>query len=181
MKCSPGCQLKAAAESLIHSGFERNDAVFRVGTQLVQSNRHNFGFHTISSTNSAYFNLGHIKPCQVIPAIPMMTRTTIRQATIRLSSIAGRFRFFLSYGEHSPFYQKVAKPLMSMRTVGSIDVERRIKPLKHDIITKKRNKLRDPKGVALYRASENLHHLMRAKQSLGMKISDSLLSKTGNM
>ena len=77
--------------------------------------------------------------------------------------------------------QKVAKPLMSMRTVGSIDVERRIKPLKHDIITKKRNKLRDPKGVALYRASENLHHLMRAKQSLGMKISDSLLSKTGNM
>lgn len=97
------------------------------------------------------------------------------------AGIAGRFRFFLSYGEHSPFYQKVAKPLMSMRTVGSIDVERRIKPLKHDIITKKRNKLRDPKGVALYRASENLHHLMRAKQSLGMKISDSLLSKTGNM
>ena len=54
---------------------------------------------------------------------------------------------FVIWWAHSPFYQKVAKPLMS------IDVERRIKPLKHDIITKKRNKLRDPKGVALYSAS----------------------------
>ena len=66
---------------------------------------------------------------------------------------------------------------MSMRTVGSIEVERRIKPLKHDIITKKRNRLRDPKGVALYRASENLHHLMKAKKALGMKINDSLISQ----
>ena len=86
----------------------------------------------------------------------------------------GRFCFYESYGMYSPFYQKVAKPLLSMRTVGSIDVERRIKPLKHDIITKQRNRLKDPKGIALYRASENL---MKAKQTLGMKMNDSLLSK----
>ena len=44
---------------------------------------------------------------------------------------------------------------MSMQTVGSIDAERRIKPLKHDIITKKRNRIKDPKGIATYRAWES--------------------------
>ena len=62
-----------------------------------------------------------------------------------------------------------------MRTVGSIDVERRIKPVKHEILTKKRNRLLDPKGIALYRASENLRHLMKAKKILGKKITDPLL------
>jgi hypothetical protein len=41
--------------------------------------------------------------------------------------IQGRFRFFEAFGRESKFNQLVAKPLMSMRTVGSIDVERRIK------------------------------------------------------
>ena len=90
-------------------------------------------------------------------------------------SIQGRFNFFETFAEHSEFYQKVAKPLLSMRTVGSIDVERRIKPIKHTILTKKRNRLQDPKGVALFRASENLRHIMKAKKQLGKKITDSLV------
>ena len=61
-----------------------------------------------------------------------------------------------------------------MRTVGSIDVERRIKPIKHNILTKKRNRLSDSKGVALFRASENLRHIMKAKKLLAKKITDSL-------
>ena len=77
--------------------------------------------------------------------------------------------------ENNEFYQKVAKHLLSMRTVGSIDVERRVKPIKHTILTKKRNRLKDPKGIALYRASENLKHIMKAKIALGKKISDSLV------
>ena len=59
--------------------------------------------------------------------------------------------------------------------MGSIDVERSIKPVKHEILTKKRNRLLDPKGTALYRASENLRHLMKAKKILGKKITDPLL------
>ena len=63
---------------------------------------------------------------------------------------------FLTRAANFEFYQKVAKPLLSMRTVGSIDVERRVKGIKGTILTKKRNKLQDPKGVAFMRASKNL-------------------------
>jgi hypothetical protein len=41
-------------------------------------------------------------------------------------------------------------------------------------MTKKCNRLKDPKGVALFRAQENLKHVMRAKKALGKKITDSL-------
>ena len=64
---------------------------------------------------------------------------------------------------------------MSMRTVGSIDVERRIKPVKNDILSKTRNLLSDSKATVLYRTSENLNHLMKAKKILGKKITDPLL------
>jgi hypothetical protein len=91
--------------------------------------------------------------------------------------IAGRFRFFKAFGKNSIFYHTIAKPLLSMRAVGSIDVERRIKPVKHSILTRDRNRLSDEKGVVLYRASENLNHLMRAKRILGMRINEPLLPR----
>ena len=92
----------------------------------------------------------------------------------RHGSVNGRFLFFETFVPNNEFYQKVAKPLLSMRTVGSMDVERRIKPIKQDILTKKRNRLYDGNGVALYRASENLKHIMKAKLALGKQITDSL-------
>ena len=61
-----------------------------------------------------------------------------------------------------------------MRTVGSIDVERRVKPLKDTILTKKRNRLSDAKANVLYRARENLNHIMNAKKILGKSITDSI-------
>jgi hypothetical protein len=64
---------------------------------------------------------------------------------------------------------------MSIRTVGSIDVERRIKPVKNDILSKTRNRLSDSKATVLYRTSENLNHLMKAKKILGKKITDPLI------
>ena len=67
------------------------------------------------------------------------------------------------------FYRKVAKPLLSMGTVGSMDVERMANPLKNTILTKKRNRLNDPNGVSLL-----LHHIMAAKKLLGKRITDSL-------
>ncbi|KAK1737367.1 hypothetical protein QTG54_012234 [Skeletonema marinoi] len=68
-----------------------------------------------------------------------------------------------------------SRPLLSMRTVGSMDVERKIKPLKDTILTKDRNLLKDPKGVALYRLRENLNFIMKAKKELGKKVTGSLV------
>ena len=95
--------------------------------------------------------------------------------------VEGRFRFvYQSFAKTKVFYLKVARPLLSMCTVGSIDVERRIKPVKNDILTKFRNRLSDEKGIILYRASENLRHLMNADEKIlgKKKITDHLLPKT---
>jgi hypothetical protein len=89
-------------------------------------------------------------------------------------AIQGRFQFFETFAANSEFYLKVAKPLTSMSTVGSIATERKIKPIKNNMLTKCRNCLSDPKGVMLMRAGENLKHIMRAKKILGKKITDSL-------
>ena len=84
--------------------------------------------------------------------------------------------FFETFARNNTFYLKVAQSLHSMRTTGSINVEHRIKPLKHNIMTKKRNRLKDPKEISLLRGQEqeNLKHIMRAKLNLGKKITDSL-------
>ena len=87
--------------------------------------------------------------------------------------IKGRLQFFEAFAANSDFYLRVAKPLLSMRTSGSIDVERRNKSLKHNIVTKKRNRIKDPKGICLLRSSENLKHIMKAKKALGKRITDS--------
>ena len=62
-----------------------------------------------------------------------------------------------------------------MRTGGSIDVERRINPVKNDILSKTCNSLSDSRAIVLYRTSENLNHLMKAKKIPGKKITDPLL------
>ena len=62
-------------------------------------------------------------------------------------SMPGRFQFFeTNTTANSEFYHKVTKPLLSMLTVGSIDVERRVKRIKGNTLTKKHNKLQDSKG-----------------------------------
>ena len=64
-------------------------------------------------------------------------------------AISGRLGWFECYAGSSDVYRFVAKPLLSMGTVGSMDCERRAKPLKNTILTKERNRVPDPTGVAL--------------------------------
>ncbi len=89
-------------------------------------------------------------------------------------AITGRLQWFECYAGSSDFYRLVAKPLLSMGTVGSMDCERRAKALKNTILTKERNKLLDPTGVALLRSHENLRHIMNAKMALGKRVTDPL-------
>ena len=77
----------------------------------------------------------------------------------------------------SPLYFTVAKPLMSIRTTGSMDVERLAKPLKDVILTKKRNRLSDERTVSLLRAQQNLKYLMSAQEVLKGKVCDSVTSR----
>ena len=90
-------------------------------------------------------------------------------------SMHGRFQFFETFAANNEFYLKVAEPLLSIGTVGSMCVERRVKPIKHTIMTKKRNRLGDSKGIVLFRVHENLNHVMKAKKILGKSITDSLV------
>ena len=98
----------------------------------------------------------------------------VEQWIVDNDGINGCLDVFETFARNNTFYLKIAQPLLSMRTTGSIDVERLIKPLKHSIMTKKHNRLKDPKGIALLRGQKNLKHLMRAKLDLGKKITDSL-------
>ena len=56
-----------------------------------------------------------------------------------------------------------------------MDVEREAKPLKHKILTKKRNKLSDVHGCILLRASGNLKYLMAEKMRLQGKAYDATI------
>ena len=71
------------------------------------------------------------------------------------NGMKGRFQLFETCTANDEFYLKVAKPLLSIGTVGSMTVERRIEYLKHNIMTKKHNWLGELKAAVLFRASEN--------------------------
>ena len=55
------------------------------------------------------------------------------------------------------------------------DHECKVKPIKGKIFTKKRNRLLDPEGVTLFRALQNLKHIMAAKKAFGKSLADSLV------
>ena len=84
----------------------------------------------------------------------------------KYGGIEGRLRWFETYAAYSRFYQLVAKPLLSLRATGSIDTERSVKPLKHSILTKTRNRLSNQKALTLFRASQNLKYLRNAKKEM---------------
>ena len=95
-----------------------------------------------------------------------MTAFTLKEVKAwvdKYDGIAGALRWFEAYASNNAFYQKIAKPLLSIRTTGPIDVERAIKPIKGCVLTKQRNKIADGKAVVLFRLSENLKQLHNFK------------------
>jgi hypothetical protein len=88
----------------------------------------------------------------------------------KYKNIDGRFRFFEVYARFSPLYQQVGKHLLSMKSIGSMDVEPRAKPFMHCMLSKDRNRLSDEKGIVMLRAGQNLKHLHHAQESIKGKV-----------
>ena len=87
----------------------------------------------------------------------------------RTGGYSGRLSWYETWAPTSPLYTKVAKVLLSVRATGSIDLERMVKPLKHYIQTKERNRLQNGKAELLLEASLNLKYLEDAKLKLKMR------------
>ncbi len=95
--------------------------------------------------------------------------------------IDGRFRFFEAYARFSSLYQPVGKRLLSMKSVGSMDVEHTAKPFKHCILTKNRNTLNDESGIVLFRAGQNLKNLHHARIAIKGKAYAGVNGGTGEV
>jgi hypothetical protein len=61
----------------------------------------------------------------------MFTLDLVLELMEKYENIDGHFRFFEAHAHFSPHYQQVGKCLLSMKSVGSMDVECTAKPFKH--------------------------------------------------
>ena len=81
------------------------------------------------------------------------------------NGIEGRLSFFCLH-EHNLFTKRIAIPLMSFGTSGSMSVERTAKPLKRRIMIKERNRLSTGKCQLMLRVGLNLRYLVRSCQKI---------------
>jgi hypothetical protein len=89
----------------------------------------------------------------------------------RFDRYCGRLRLFADLTP-TPYFQLVAKPLLSIKTTGSISFECVAKPLKNKVATQERNRLDTDKRTLLLRAGLNFlrlksESLRSTKASLG--------------
>ena len=73
---------------------------------------------------------------------------------------------FFSILPKSQLYTVLIEPLLSLRTTGSITVERIAKPMKHSVLEKHRNRLGIVKAELLLRVGLNLRALLARSKVL---------------
>ena len=116
-----------------------------------------------------------------VPVSDIEYRSNLSKLTLReveewinkYRGLQGRFELLETFARRSELYNRVIKPLLSIETSGSIEVERRVKPMKNEILTKQRNRLSDEKAAILLRASQNLRYLAEAKSAMKQAIANS--------
>jgi hypothetical protein len=89
-------------------------------------------------------------------AMPL-TLVSVQQWIDKFHGSNGRLTFFSDGYERSLYFKKIALPLLSMKTTGSITVERVAKPLKHGVLDPTRNRLDPMKQIMCLRAGLNLN------------------------
>ena len=77
-----------------------------------------------------------------------------------------RLSWWESWARSSLLYKTCARPLMSLRSCGSMTVERAAKPLKNCVYSKSRERLGYGKASALLRAGLNLRFLQQTKMAM---------------
>ena len=123
-------------------------------------------FHSRSGTWAYYYDTPlpvGVSEEEVEKNMKSFTLKDVKAWVEKHDGITGALRCFEAYVPNNAFYQKIAKPLMSIRTTGSIDVERAVKPIKGCVLTKERNRVSDGKAIVLFRLSENLKQLHKFK------------------
>ena len=85
----------------------------------------------------------------------------------------GHLRFFDDLPP-TPYFICVAKPLLSMKTTGSISVERAAKPLKNKVAEKSRNRNSKDKRTVLLRVGLNLRLKRESLQAMKAALGKSL-------
>ncbi len=82
-----------------------------------------------------------------------------------LSTFNGH-RALISNLYNQRLYEKIIEPLLSVRSTGSITVERVAKPMKNDVLSKFRQRLGEERAEMCMRAGMNLGFLMNSRAQI---------------
>ena len=124
-------------------------------------------------TQQGIFAYGWQTPAPVVLA-PAAAQAAMATLTLEMVSDwidktgrhASRLTWWLGTAPNTLLYKKIASLLLSMRTTGSISVERVAKPLKNKVMTDTRAKLNTGTAEVLLRAGLNLRLLRRLKETM---------------
>ena len=81
----------------------------------------------------------------------------------------GRLPWWITWKKRSDMFKYIAKPLLSLRSTGSMSVERVAKPLKNSVWTMSRRRLGGQRAEMILRAGLNLNFLAAAKMDMKSK------------
>ena len=84
---------------------------------------------------------------------------------LEYGSHEGRLNFFAML-ENNKLFDKVLEPLLSLRTTGSVTVERIAKTMKHKVLADFRANLGDKRAEICLRAGLNLAYLMNLRKEI---------------
>jgi len=120
-------------------------------------------FHDVS----AHAKLSDI---QIVIDQNKLTLNEVSEWVLKTGGHDSRLQFFTILSQNR-IYDKIVEPLLSVRSTGSIVVERVAKPMKNDVLSKFRQRLGEERAEMCLRAGMNLGFLMNSRAEIrGQKI-----------